>query len=75
LLDVGGTMKITTACLSKKVDLRLTPNQYDVCIMYAKNKGYRSVAAFLRAILVGRETLIEEHILETNKLVKQLLET
>lgn len=53
---------------------RVTKSQFERIKNQAEEKGYVHVASYLRDLALERNNLIETKIIETNELVKQILE-
>ena len=51
---------------------RITKSQFEQIKQDAKSKGYVTVASYLRDLALKRNNLIEEKILETNIMVKNI---
>ena len=53
---------------------RVSKAQYDKVKQEAKSRGYVRLAPYIRDIMLDRNQLIEEKIIETNNMVKKILE-
>ena len=51
---------------------RITKTQFEQIKQEAKGKGYVTVASYLRDLALKRNDLIEQKILETNIIVKEI---
>jgi len=59
---------------TSKIDIRVKPEERKKILIDAQNKGYDSISDYIRAIALGRDLLMGKTIMETNALVKKLME-
>ena len=58
----------------RRVEFRVTKNEYERFINTAHAKGFSTVAAYLRSIALGNDLFTETKISEIYQMVKQILE-
>ena len=58
----------------KKVDIRLRKDEYEKIVECSISKGYDNISAYVRAVVLGRDFFMDKTIMETNAVVKKMME-
>ena len=58
----------------RRIEFRVTKNEYERFINIAQAKGFSTVAAYLRSIALGNDLFTETKIAEIHQMVKEILE-
>jgi len=59
---------------TKKIDIRVKREEFEQITRDSNLKGYDSLSSYLRALALGRDFAMGKTIIETNLLVKKLME-
>ncbi len=60
--------------LTRDLRIRLSKDQYERIMNNLHAKNYKTISQYVRDIALGKGLLTENIILETNKMVKEILE-
>jgi len=59
---------------TRRIDFRVSRNDYERIINNAQAKGYSTISAYLRSIALDKDIFLESKVLETNNNVKKILQ-
>ena len=59
---------------NRRIDFRVSRNDYERIINNAQAKGYATVSAYLRSIALEKDLFLESKVIETNNNVKKILQ-
>lgn len=60
--------------MTHELRIKITKSQHEKIIQNAQTKGYATVSDYIRNLALDKEEMIGAKIIETNKLVKDVLE-
>lgn len=59
---------------NRMIKFRVTENQYERILNNTSAYGHATISSYLRSLALERNLVIENKILETNKIIKEILE-
>jgi len=59
---------------TKRIEWRISRNEYEMILAKARGKGFATIAAYLRSVILEPDFVIEEKIIETNTKVSEILQ-
>ena len=59
---------------TRRIDFRVSRNDYERIVNNTKAKGHATLSSYLRSLALEKDLFIEGKILETNSLIKKILQ-